>query len=255
MAGAGDGERTEAAAAGAAPPPSMSWPAIHETVIRLLEPFPRGRVLDMPCGAGALTWRLLRMGFDATGCDIDTGNFAVEGHSAVAGDLSARFPFEDESFDHAVFVEGPEHVADPLNALREFARVLKPGGRLVVTLPNYTSITRRLKFLLNGTHEPVYSMREAETMFGDALPMMHISPMTAGHVYQLLELAGFSLLDVHRDKPKRKQTLLLPLAAVIMAVSRLDAKSRRKYKLGIGNQWNVLMGGNTLIMVAEKRRV
>ena len=38
-----------------------------------------------------------------------------------------------------------------------------------------------------------------------------------------------------------------------MAIGRIDAKATRKYKLGIGNQWNVLMGGNTLILVAEKR--
>ena len=239
--------------AGRGAPPSMSWPAIHEAVEGIMESFPRGRVLDMPCGAGALTWRLLRLGFDATGCDIDTGNFAVAGHNAVEGDLSSRFPFENESFDHAVFVEGPEHVADPLNAFREFARVLKPGGKLVVTLPNYTSITRRLKFLLNGTHEPVFSMEEATATFGDALPMMHISPMTAANIYQLLELAGMRLVSVHRDKRKRKQLALLPFAAIVMAIGRIDAKASRKYKLGIGNQWNVLMGGNTLIIVAEKR--
>lgn len=201
----------------------------------------------MPCGPGGLTLRLLELGFDVDACDIHPENFAIAGRTAHRGNLAQRFPYPDAHFDHAVFVEGPEHVVNPLNAFREFARVLKLGGRLVVTLPNYTNITRRLHFLLNGSHEAVFSgaeLREKEDL--------HISPMTFAQIYQLFELVGLRLIGVHRDKIKHRQLFLLPLAGVIMAISQFRKRGRSKYMLEIGNSFNVLLGGNTLILVAEK---
>ena len=53
----------------------------------------------------------------------------------VQGDAMA-LPFEDDSFDHVVCSEVLEHLADDLKAVRELYRVLKPGGTLVVTVPN-----------------------------------------------------------------------------------------------------------------------
>lgn len=236
----------------ASPPPIWAWPEIHDVVVRLMDELPRGRVLDMPCGPGALTSRLLELGFDVDACDIHPENFAIAGRTAHRGNLAQRFPYPDAHFNYAVFVEGPEHVVNPLNAFREFARVLKPGGRLIVTLPNYTNITRRLHFLLNGSHEAVFLASELRKKSADNLVDLHISPMTFAHIYQLLELAGLRLIGVHRDKIKHRQIFLLPLAGVIMAISQFRKRGRRKYMLKIGNSFNVLLGGNTLILVAEK---
>lgn len=236
-----------------AAPQVWAWPEVHDVVVRLLDARPRGRVLDMPCGPGALTRRLIDLGFAVEPCDIEPENFAVPGHVAHQGDLAKRFPFPDAHFDYAVFVEGPEHVANVLSAFEEFARVLKPAGKLIVTLPHYTSIERRLRFLVNGTHEPVYSREEVRERFGTSTALMHISPMTLAHVYQLLQLAGFDLVAVHRDKFKRKQFLLLPLALLVMGLARLG-RSARKYLPDPGNSFNVLLGGNTLVLIAEKKQ-
>jgi SAM-dependent methyltransferase len=53
----------------------------------------------------------------------------------VRADVSSALPFRDGSFDAAVCTEVLEHVADPRGVLHELARVVRPGGRVVVTVP------------------------------------------------------------------------------------------------------------------------
>jgi len=50
-----------------------------------------------------------------------------------------QLPFADDTFDTVISCETIEHVPDPARAVRELARVLKPGGRLLLTTPNYCS--------------------------------------------------------------------------------------------------------------------
>ena len=60
--------------------------------------------------------------------------------SAVAGTMAAdatRLPFADASIDRIIASEVCEHIPDDAGAFAEFARVLKPGGRLAVTVPSY----------------------------------------------------------------------------------------------------------------------
>src|SRR5205823_2016517 len=57
-------------------------------------------------------------------------------------------PYEDGSFDAIVFSEVIEHLAgSPLPALQEMTRVLRPGGKLIVTTPNQLYIKSRLRTL------------------------------------------------------------------------------------------------------------
>jgi SAM-dependent methyltransferase len=97
------------------------------------------RVLDIGCGPGTLARRLVDAGATVTG--IDPGEAALaKARSSVP---EARFeaatgealPFPDASFDGAVLLNALHHVPDPAIALAEAARVLVPGGRLVVVEP------------------------------------------------------------------------------------------------------------------------
>ena len=59
------------------------------------------------------------------------------------------FPFKDNFFDFVVFTEVLEHLPQaPLHALGEIYRVLKPGGRVIITTPNITRSINRAKMLL-----------------------------------------------------------------------------------------------------------
>jgi 2-polyprenyl-3-methyl-5-hydroxy-6-metoxy-1,4-benzoquinol methylase len=129
----------------------LAHEAIHETVAQVLAAqTARGLLLDVPAGEGALAARLARAGFAVRCCDLYPQIFRLPGVEIKGGDLSATLPYEDESFDFITCVEGLEHIENPQQAVREFARLLRAGGQLVVTVPNILNIEERIKWLLHG---------------------------------------------------------------------------------------------------------
>jgi len=95
---------------------------------------PGQRVLDVAAGTGVSTVELHGAGVTAVGCDFSLQMLRA-GRSRpvplVAGDALA-LPFAGDAFDAVAISFGLRNVADPAAALREFARVTRPGGRLVV---------------------------------------------------------------------------------------------------------------------------
>ncbi len=95
---------------------------------------PGDTVLDVAAGTGVSTVELAAGGVRAIACDFSQGMLrAGAGRPVpmVAGDAMA-LPFADASVDGLVVSFGLRNVADPDVALREFARVVRPGGTLVV---------------------------------------------------------------------------------------------------------------------------
>ena len=106
----------------------------------LRELAPRARLLDVGCGGGQLLTRLSerRPDLELTGVDLSPAQIARgrirargRGIAFVEGSALA-LPFDDASFDAVVSVASLKHWPDAAAGLRECARVLRPGGRLVV---------------------------------------------------------------------------------------------------------------------------
>lgn len=100
----------------------------------LLNPRPGERILDVAAGTAVSTARLARTGATCVACDFSYGMLRAGSRRAVSkvvGD-ALRLPFADASFDAVTISYGLRNVADVPQALREFARVTKAGGRLVV---------------------------------------------------------------------------------------------------------------------------
>ena len=99
---------------------------------------PGPRVLDAGAGQGSMSARLERLGFEVTSTDVSPA--AVE---LLSGRLAGKvrqasitaLPFGDASVDGAVLGEVLEHVEEDREALREVARVLRPGGVLAASVP------------------------------------------------------------------------------------------------------------------------
>ena len=115
---------------------SNRWDTSHlRTAIRLLAPEAGMRLLEVGCGRGFLTRSLQEQGLDAVG--IDANPHAVE--QGVAANLrvmpAEALDFPNASFDLLCSFHAIEHVPPLEQALAEMARVVKPGGRLLLVYP------------------------------------------------------------------------------------------------------------------------
>ena len=226
---------------------------VHEKIIAFLADRPRGRVLDVPTGLGALAKRLHEIGFAVSCCDIEPSQFLAKGLTVERGDLNGRLPYGDEEFDYVCFLEAIEHTENPYNAVREVARVLKRGGLLAMSTPNYLNIERRMKFLITGfftkpvSHEKFLGSCKGKT-YG-----MHLSPIGYTLIRFALESAGLKIVTMTYDLRKPKIIFLKPLAWFIRAYTKLWPKAKQEeYWFHDTTSSVILEGGNTLIIFAEK---
>lgn len=120
----------------------------RRTVRRLLSRYhAKAPMLDAGCGTGL---NLASMPPGSVGIDLNPRNLALiqqrlPQHEVVLGDIEAM-PFEDASFSTLVCTEVLEHVPYPDRALSEMARILKPGGLLIGSVP-CRSMIWKLRFL------------------------------------------------------------------------------------------------------------
>jgi ubiquinone/menaquinone biosynthesis C-methylase UbiE len=106
----------------------------------------RGSVLDIGCAAGSVIAPLRQRGFTVTGMDFSPGmlgfaqqRFARDPHvRLLQGDVE-RLPFASASFDHVVCLGVLEYLPDYTASLTEIARVLRPGGLAIFSIPNRLS--------------------------------------------------------------------------------------------------------------------
>jgi len=241
--------------AGERGPVPISRPGLYDAVLGILNPLPRGRILDCPAGEGALTERLLAAGFEAQACDLYDELFRLDGVDIKKGDLSGTLPYPSQSFDYIASLEGLEHIDSPPQAFREYRRLLKPGGHLIVSVPNIMNVEERLKWLLFGytSHfKPLSEQFRAKTAHDTAGKneiSLHANPIGYNELRYHLELNGFEVQGVYRDRVKANQWLYFPITLLIRLVAAFTPEARQQ------DRWTrelasdpVLLGGNTLII-------
>ncbi len=158
---------------------------LHAAMLRLLEPLflehipAGGCVLDAGCGRSLFTEIRPDWPFAIVASDVDHDLLASRKAEFpkvrwLQGDAQP-LPFRDVAFDALFAGELIEHLPDPAPALREFRRVLKPGGALILTTPNRL----RLANLADRSERP-YSPD-------------HLSELSYDEVHLLLRESGFEV--------------------------------------------------------------
>jgi ubiquinone/menaquinone biosynthesis C-methylase UbiE len=225
----------------------------HDWLIDAFSKERKGSVLDVPAGTGALALRLRDMGLSVFCCDINPSIFVPQDIEINKGDLNQSLPYPSESFDFITCIEGLEHLENPFNAIREFNRILKIGGKLFLSLPNYLNIERRMRFLMTGLFSKVPSPKKMGKDRFDNLWMLHLTPLTYPILRLVLEHWGFKILTIAKDKEKKRMKWLLPIVwGIRLYCSFWPERKREEYHLDETLSPLLIMGGNTLILVAEK---
>jgi ubiquinone/menaquinone biosynthesis C-methylase UbiE len=94
-----------------------------------------GRLLDAGGGTGRVSGQLTSLADQVVVCDFSQSMLKQAGKKGKLQPVRARverLPFPDESFERILVVDALHHFVKPQEAIAEFVRVLKPGGRLVI---------------------------------------------------------------------------------------------------------------------------
>jgi SAM-dependent methyltransferase len=150
-------------------------------VRRWLDTLPAStRVLDAGCGEGVLVDEYASR-LDIQGVDVSYSSPRVTRAALTS------LPYPDASFDRALCLDVLEHLPfseQPL-ALAELHRVLRPGGELLVSVPNLAHLQSRVQFLLRGR------------LIRTASIAKHPGDRPIGEYLELASRAGFRLIDRH----------------------------------------------------------
>jgi SAM-dependent methyltransferase len=168
-----------------------------------------GRCLDVGCGDG-LTCGLWLERHSREYVGVDLSEVAVSrarahGLDARVIEDAARLPFPPDRFDLAVCVEVLEHVFAPQLVAAEVRRVLRPGGRFLVTVPNVAYWRRRLELSL-GRWNPFGDGHSKAQPWRDP----HIRFFTRQSLETMLLASGFEVIAMggHRGRATALQQLM-----------------------------------------------
>lgn len=145
---------------------------------------PTKRILDLGCGSGSFLEKLHERNPSAALFGLDFSPHAAEttrrkGFPVVQGTL-ADAHYADNYFDEVYLKHVLEHIHDPMDLLKQIRRILKPGGSVIIMVPNFRSFSRMLfgKFW--------YALETPRHLY-------HFTPSTATKMFKQ---AGFSRVDI-----------------------------------------------------------
>jgi 2-polyprenyl-3-methyl-5-hydroxy-6-metoxy-1,4-benzoquinol methylase len=169
-------------------------------------------VLDAGCGEGYGARLLMQLGGArrCVGVDVDERTVAaardryadVEGLEFEAGDVTS-LPFADDSFDVVTCFETIEHVAAQRDAVRELARVLRPGGALLISSPN-----RGVYPPGNPFHERELEAAEFEQLLAGSFAHVQLVRQHNWIVSTVLDDEAFAAGDAEADLDLRAGKLI-----------------------------------------------
>lgn len=188
----------------------MDFQQIFETTLKPLSHELKGKVVvDLPAGEGKTTKWLQGLGAQALPMDLFPEFFKQEGIFCQPCDLNDHIPLKDSSADFVISQEGIEHIQDQVRAFREFSRVLKVGGRLILTAPNGSSLTSKVSHLLNESEKYGRIMPPnlvdglwCNSSEKDKIYFGHLFVPGANKLRVLGEVAGLELAKVHFSEVK-----------------------------------------------------
>lgn len=215
-----------------------------------------GCILDAPCGRGGFSRRLLDSGLYRVAALDVARDAAVPEVDFRAGDMNSRLPFPNNCFDGIVSIDGVERLREPCSFVRECNRVLRPGGVLIVTAPNISSLRSRWRWFLTGFH----SKWELPLDEQDPLGGNHIRMLSFPELRYMLHTSGFRIERISTNRSKPINWLygtLLPLQFSFSLLALRHAAKSEEHRQQIVETFRQMMSvpilfGESMIIVATE---
>ncbi len=142
----------------------------HRCILRLLAPKKTDRVLEIGCGFGVLLKKILakkKIGIEVN--DITVERCRKNGLTVIKADAEKKLLFKNSSFDIIIMNEVISHLEKPEAALKECFRILKNGGKILLTAP-------------------------VRSFFFHDISPTHVSEMNVRELRSLVEEGGFKIV-------------------------------------------------------------
>ena len=203
------------------------------------------KIVDLPAGHGVTSRILQEIGAEPLPMDLFPEYFSVEGLTCQKADIQDHIPLEDKAADYAICQEGIEHFSDQLHTFREFSRILKVGGGLLMTTPNYSSLRARLSYFLSESerYNRMMPPNELDSVWfskddsSDDIYLGHVFLIGIQKMRVLARLAGFEITEVQFTRSRPTSTLLLPLFYPFILISNwISYRKNLKKKDGFDQQ-------------------
>lgn len=149
-----------------------------------------GDILDFGAGKGELASRMQKLFSITTITCIDMLKAPTGIPSSIrwdTADLNEKTSYEDRSFNVIMAAEVIEHLENPRATMREWFRLLKPGGYVIFSTPNNQSVRSILALAFRGHFQA----------FGDESYPAHITALLQKDIQRIAKEAGLELLDFH----------------------------------------------------------
>lgn len=180
--------------------------------------FKNKQVIDLPAGTGITSKTLKDVDANVIAYDLFPEFFKTEGISCSYADIMDKIPQENNTADWIICQEGIEHFENQFHALKEFNRLLKLNGKLVVTTPNYSNLRSKFSYLISESEyfSKFMSPNEIDSIWltqkGDErIYFGHIFLIGIQHLRCLAALSGFKINKIYRVRTNKTSVWLLPI--------------------------------------------
>lgn len=192
---------------------------VKRYLLREAERFRGKTTVDFPAGNGITSRIIQELGGTPLPFDLFPEYFKVPGMTCQRANINEGIPLEQGTADFLICQEGIEHFTDQLHALKAFNKVLKKGGGLIITTPNYSNLRAKMSYLLSESERfnSIIGPNELDSIWMSDQGIT--KEIYYGHIFLtgiiklrcLARLAGFRIRHIEFTRAKSTSLLLLPL--------------------------------------------
>jgi SAM-dependent methyltransferase len=216
-------------------------------------------ILDVGCGNGWLSQKLFNAGYTVACLDRKILCEWVPGIRYIQADLAERIPFDSGSIENITFTEVFEHLKQPYTALHQFSRILRKDGLLFMSIPNYWSIKRRLKYFFTSTIETPIPLIDEEIKRFHQNDSSHINTPPWPMIKFALGAEGFEVVKLTSDNHYSMSNLMTRrpdylLWYVLIHLYRMLAPKEKRDLLSLDDtaSRDILFKGSRIAIIARK---